>query len=68
MTPAALTAASLCMIQAVMDPTAAPKPTHPALCRPHPISNSSSLLTHATAFSQMPQVKDYAATAADNLP
>jgi len=35
--------------------------------RPHPISNSSSSLTCATAFSQMPQVKDYAATA-DNLP
>src|SRR6266850_1190417 len=28
--------------------------------RPHPISNSSSSLTHATAFSQPPQVKDYA--------
>src|SRR6266850_3224815 len=29
-TPAALTAASSCTIQAVTDPTAAPKPTHPA--------------------------------------
>src|SRR6267142_2409953 len=29
-TPAASTAASLCTIQAVTDPTAAPKPTHPA--------------------------------------
>src|SRR6266850_4254560 len=32
MTPAALTAASSCTIQVVTDPTAAPKPTHPALC------------------------------------
>src|SRR6266850_364158 len=31
-TPAALTAASSCTIQAVTDPTAAPKPTHPAPC------------------------------------
>jgi len=30
---------------------------------PHPISNSLSLLTHTTAFSQPPQVKDYATTA-----
>src|SRR6266850_2274219 len=66
MTPAASTAASLCMIQVVMDPTAAPKPTHPALHCPHPILNSLSLLTSAIAFSQMPQVEDYAIT--DNLP
>jgi len=28
-------------------------------CCPHPISNSSSSLTHTTAFSQPPQVEDY---------
>jgi len=36
--------------------------THLPHC-PHPISNSSSSLTHATTFSQPPQVKDYAGAA-----